>query len=277
MENLNKNQIVLLTLLVSFVTSIATGIVTVTLMDQAPAGVTQTINRVVERTIEKVVPGEPVIKTVVKEVPVIVTEEDLIVKVINEASPAVVRINDNGVSLGSGFITSDDGLIVTAAHLLTRPSVGQFYKISFRSGDETKARLIKFSLDNDIALMQIDSAELSQLKTKLLAAVTAASSTANQVSWTPLLLQTSDITPGQTVIALGSPDNGPLNVSVGIVSSVDQASTSTAHLIRTNAANVYNSGGPILNTKGKVVGLSKEAGSAINVSALAAFISSVQP
>ncbi len=53
-EDLNKNQIILLTLLVSFVTSIATGIVTVTLIDQAPAPVAQTINQIVERTIERV-------------------------------------------------------------------------------------------------------------------------------------------------------------------------------------------------------------------------------
>ena len=48
MEHLTKQQIILLALLVSFVTSIATGIVTVSLINQAPAGTTNTVERIIE-------------------------------------------------------------------------------------------------------------------------------------------------------------------------------------------------------------------------------------
>ena len=68
MEHLSKSQIVLLTLLVSFVTSIATGIVTVSLMDQAPPAIAQTVNRIIERTVEKVVSsGQSAAATVVTQ------------------------------------------------------------------------------------------------------------------------------------------------------------------------------------------------------------------
>src|SRR5512141_3093112 len=58
-EELSKSQLILLTILVNFVTSVATGILTVSLLDHAPAFVTQRVNRVGERSIETVAQAAP--------------------------------------------------------------------------------------------------------------------------------------------------------------------------------------------------------------------------
>ena len=87
MEDLNKNQIVLLTLLVSFVTSIATGIITTSLLQQAPVEVVRNINSIVEKTIEKVTPATVTTTSPAgtKEVTtIIVKEEDVIIDSINK-------------------------------------------------------------------------------------------------------------------------------------------------------------------------------------------------
>ncbi|HNW71800.1 MAG TPA: hypothetical protein PKZ36_02100 [Candidatus Paceibacterota bacterium] len=115
MKDLNKSQLVLLTILISFITSIATGISTVSLLQQAPVSFTAPINRIVRQTVEKIVPGESSVQTVV------VKEEDLVVDAIAKNQSTVFAISKDSfdefgnsieVSAGRGFAVSNDGIIV---------------------------------------------------------------------------------------------------------------------------------------------------------------------
>src|SRR5271156_3041313 len=113
-KDLNKTQLIMLALLLSFVTSIATGIVTVTLMQQAPKSFTEPVNHVVEQTVDKIeqVEGKTVTQTVV------IKEEDLVVDAIANNQSAVFTItkqsqdlygNTTEISAGRGFAISNDG------------------------------------------------------------------------------------------------------------------------------------------------------------------------
>jgi S1-C subfamily serine protease len=113
-KDLNKSQLILLVLLLSFVTSIATGITTVTLLQQAPVSVTTPINRVIQQTVEKIqqVEGKTTTQTV------IVKEEDLVVDAIAKNKSLVFSITkEGGVSAGNGFAINSDGVIVADALL----------------------------------------------------------------------------------------------------------------------------------------------------------------
>lgn len=270
MDELNNNQLILLALLVSFVTSIATGIVTVTLLNQAPVAVTQTINRVVERTIEKAVPGETKTSTVIKEVPVIVTEEQLIVDAINGAAPAMLRLSEAGLnqSLGSGFLVSSSGLVASASELFpaTGLTPGRSYDVYLNNGKKVSASVVGTNLKRGVSLLQLNPTEWR-------AALAVAGQ--NATTTPTIAFSRAEVLPGQTVVALGLPDSGTINVSGGIVSGVlNDAETATAS-IRTGAASAINLGGPLLNTKGQVIGLNDKVGSALTVQMIKDTIASV--
>lgn len=138
MEHLNKHQIVLLTLFTSFVASIATGITVVSLLDQASPGVTQTINRVVERTIEKVIPTDSNVKGVTQTVPV--ATDDATVSAIDRAFRSTVRIflkTTDGASLntfvGMGIIVNTKGTVITEKNIVNPASE---YIVRFNDGKE---------------------------------------------------------------------------------------------------------------------------------------------
>ncbi len=267
MDELNKNQIVLLVLLVSFVTSIATGIVTVTLLQQAPAAVTQTINRVVERTIEKTVPGDTKTETVIKEVPVIVTEEQLIVDVINSASPSVVRIaGRDGTTIGSGFIVGDAGMLASVSKLFpTRPADSEPYQVFLSQGRQGTARVVASKVDRGVTLLQLDPASLRDSRGDPVTVAQLAK----------LELAEAEALPGQTVVTIGVPDSGPITVSGGIVSGLFTNSTTGIATINTSAANQANLGGPLLNIRGKVIGISNDPGVALTSGMINAVLAGV--
>jgi hypothetical protein len=121
-EELTTSQLVLLVLLVSFVTSIATGIVTVSLLAQTPPAITQTINRVVERTVETIVPSENQSASVItKETTVVVKEDDLITESVGKGFDQIVRVRQNtatsspvvalGAMVGKNTLVTDLALV----------------------------------------------------------------------------------------------------------------------------------------------------------------------
>ncbi|KKU67421.1 MAG: hypothetical protein UX89_C0015G0012 [Parcubacteria group bacterium GW2011_GWA2_47_16] len=289
MEQLTKQQIVLVTLLVSFVTSIATGIVTVALMDQAPPGVTQTINRVVERTIEKVVPvpNQQTAAVVTKET-IVVKEDDLVVEAVEKNSKSVVSIVvgvGEGESkaenfVGNGLIVAKDGLIATDASIIA-PSIDevgnlppQTFKVVLYDGTTLPVTVFPSDTVSGIVLFRPVFTE----KTKLTVFIPAK------------LADASSLKLGQTIIALGGEK---VSVATGIVSNlsdVPSASTSATDATSTPATSSRNShrliqtdinsvgktfGSIIVNLSGDVVGIrTVSAGTATNVFLPASLISS---
>jgi S1-C subfamily serine protease len=241
MEHLNKTQIILLALLVSFVSSVATGIVTVTLMQQAPAGVTQTINRVVERTIENVLPVRDTRVTETK----IIKEEDFIVAAVAANQKSVVKITINadpstvtgGGEIGGGVILSDDGFIATD------------------SGTATIVDKIYYAETSDGQIAQLSRVSDKDGITLFKAIVKENSSPPKLV---PVRFGDSDaVKVGQSVISLGD------SVATGIVSSLsydkiknaDNTTSDVLSQIYTSTSQKDSMGSAIINLDGYVIGV----------------------
>ena len=130
LEQLTKHQIMLLTLLVSFVTSIATGIVTVSLMNQAPPAISRTINQIVEHTVQTVVPSSagPVTTTVKT---VVVKDDDLVAQSIASLQKSIIRITGKGSDtlIARGIIIDAQGTALTDGDALANASADSFEAI----------------------------------------------------------------------------------------------------------------------------------------------------
>lgn len=247
MEDLNKNQIVLLTLLVSFVTSIGTGIMTVSLLMEAPVEVTQTINRVVEKTIEKVTPGDIVTKTDIKKetTTVVVKEEDQVIGAIDKNTKAVVRIYEKNQEVGVnnlyglGVVVTKDGIIAT-----DKKNISEVMQYVAVMSDDTQIPLVYVYVDR--------RSEIGFFKAK----------PEKPYTFTPANLSSADPKLGQSIVLIGGDTSNA--ISVGRISSINTkdmaVGTSTSKYISsivTDTSPVDGvSGGPALSLSGDLLGLS---------------------
>ncbi|MEO7196837.1 MAG: trypsin-like peptidase domain-containing protein [Solirubrobacterales bacterium] len=185
-------------------------------------------------------------------------------KVYADAAPSVVTIlsilsgpdvpiASSQAGQGSGFVVSDQGEIVTNAHVVTDAEqtgssgpIEEAQEVYVEFGDRNRvpAEIIGFDPNADVALIKVDPAGLDLQ---------------------PIELGDSDsIEVGQPVAAIGSPFGQEQSLSTGIISATDRSIDSLTQFridgaIQTDASiNPGNSGGPLIGADGRVIGIDQQ-------------------
>lgn len=244
---LNTQQIILLCLLVSFVTSIATGITVVSLLQQSPEPVTQTINRVVERTVETVTQQpiedikEDIMNIVNQEeqppkevVTVVVNQEDQSINAVEKNENSIARIRTSNreeefVTLGVVLNTAGD-LIVDKRMVERRGTYIAYYgsrKFTVQSEYSTET--------NDFIILKIVGENPNDFKPATFA-------------------DSNNIKLAQSVISLSG--STQTSISTGEISAINRTEDGSISSFKTsvNSQNVLN-GSVLLNLSGSIVGI----------------------
>jgi S1-C subfamily serine protease len=165
--------------------------------------------------------------------------------VVDLVAPAVVKIEvshrsrrhrEGATGAGSGFVFSDEGLVLTNAHVVVDATA---VKVILPDGRARDGSVIGIDLDTDLAVLKISADHLASIR----------------------LGTAQALRQGQLVVAIGNPFGFQHTVTTGVVSATGrslraQTGRLMTGLIQTDAAlNPGNSGGPLLNSAGDVVGI----------------------
>ena len=170
-----------------------------------------------------------------------------VIDVVDRVGPAVVRLavhtgsaGQSRGGTGSGVVVAPDGLILTNSHVAGASGATSRIEVTTADGQDLHARLVGDDPDTDLALIRVDEP----------VTLPAAS-----------LGDSKRLKRGQLVIAIGNPLGFESTVTTGVVSALGRSLRSRTgrlidDVIQTDAAlNPGNSGGPLVSSRGEVVGI----------------------
>ena len=159
-------------------------------------------------------------------------EEQSVIRVARQVSPAVVSVRQGG-ALGSGVLVRSDGIILTNAHVVGNASR---VNVKLANGESLTGQVIGKDTAVDIAVVRIPGSNFPQAA----------------------MADSDRLEVGQSAIAIGNPLGLERTVTRGVVSAVNRrlGGSELDGLIQTDAAiNPGNSGGPLLDSNGSVIGI----------------------
>jgi S1-C subfamily serine protease len=158
---------------------------------------------------------------------------------------------DRHAAQGSGFVVSESGYILTSAHVITdagdaaKTSEATTIFVGFKDGDRAKAEIVGWDVYDDVGLLHVTPA-------------------AHKLSPVPLG-DSSRVQPGDPVAAMGSPFGNEDSIAVGVISAVRRSidsltsSYTVVDAIQTDAPITHgNSGGPLFDARGRVIGINAQ-------------------